>query len=198
MAVALFVGAGAPGAKRLVGPDRRGCAANGCNMAFACSCYRSCRRPDPADSSMGNSDWMTTMSGLSSPNKWGLVFHHLGLAAKDPEAATHFLTGLGYRIGPMIFDPLQNVHRGNVRPRPDARCRDHLPGRRRRPARQIAVDPKGRPRLPHVLHLSRPGPLAGRARRRWPIVASIPFLRPRKPFCSAASGCHFIWSKALA
>jgi len=50
------------------------------------------------------------MSGLAGPNKWGLVFHHLGLAAQDPEAATHFLTGLGYRIGPMILDPLQNVH----------------------------------------------------------------------------------------
>ena len=79
-------------------------------MAFASSCYRSCRRPDPADSSMGNFDWMETMNGFSSPNKWGLAFHHLGLAAKDPEAATRFLTGLGYRIGPMIFDPLQNVN----------------------------------------------------------------------------------------
>ena len=59
---------------------------------------------------MDNSDWMMTMSGLSSPNKSGLVFHHLGLAAKDPKAAAQFLTGLGYRIGPMIFDPLQNVH----------------------------------------------------------------------------------------
>ena len=59
---------------------------------------------------MDNSDWMMTMSGLSSPNKWGLAFHHLGLAAKDPKAAAQFLTGLGYHIGPMIFDPLQNVH----------------------------------------------------------------------------------------
>jgi hypothetical protein len=50
------------------------------------------------------------MSGLASRNKWGLAFHHLGLAVKDHEAAAHFLTGLGYRIGPTIFDPLQNVH----------------------------------------------------------------------------------------
>jgi catechol 2,3-dioxygenase-like lactoylglutathione lyase family enzyme len=50
------------------------------------------------------------MSAYPSPNKWGLVFHHLGLAVKDPEAAAHFLTGLGYRIGPVILDPLQNVH----------------------------------------------------------------------------------------
>ena len=49
------------------------------------------------------------MSGVPSPNKWGLAFHHLGLAVKDPEAAGHFLTGLGYRIGPTIHDPLQNV-----------------------------------------------------------------------------------------
>jgi catechol 2,3-dioxygenase-like lactoylglutathione lyase family enzyme len=58
---------------------------------------------------MDNSDWMMTMSGVPSPNQWGLAFHHLGLAAKDPKAAAQFLTGLGYRIGPSIFDPLQNV-----------------------------------------------------------------------------------------
>ena len=50
------------------------------------------------------------MNGLSSPNKWGLAFHHLGLAVKNREPAAHFLTGLGYRIGPTILDPLQNVH----------------------------------------------------------------------------------------
>ena len=50
------------------------------------------------------------MNGLPSPNKWGLAFHHLGLAAKDPEAAAHFLSGLGYQIGPAILDRLQNVH----------------------------------------------------------------------------------------
>ena len=58
---------------------------------------------------MGNSEMMMTETGLSRPNTWGLAFHHLGLAAKDPEAAAHFLSGLGYRIGPTIFDPLQNV-----------------------------------------------------------------------------------------
>jgi Glyoxalase/Bleomycin resistance protein/Dioxygenase superfamily len=50
------------------------------------------------------------MNALEPPNKWGLAFHHLGLAAKNPKAAAQFLTGLGYRIGPMIFDPRQNVH----------------------------------------------------------------------------------------
>jgi len=49
------------------------------------------------------------MNGLSSPNRWGLTFHHLGLAVKEREPAAYFLTGLGYRIGPTIFDPLQNV-----------------------------------------------------------------------------------------
>lgn len=58
---------------------------------------------------MGNSDSTTAASGLVPPNTWGLAFHHLGLAAKDPEAAAHFLSGLGYRIGPTIVDPLQNV-----------------------------------------------------------------------------------------
>lgn len=59
---------------------------------------------------MGSSDGTIEMSEFASPNKWGLAFHHLGLAAKDPEAAARFLSGLGYRIGPIIFDPLQNVH----------------------------------------------------------------------------------------
>lgn len=69
---------------------------------------------------MGNSDWMMTMSRVLAPNKWGLAFHHLGLAAKDPEAAAHFLTGLGYRIGPIVFDPLQNVRAGMC-------AHDHMP-----------------------------------------------------------------------
>jgi Glyoxalase/Bleomycin resistance protein/Dioxygenase superfamily len=59
---------------------------------------------------MANSDRAIEMGTQLTPNKWGLAFHHLGLATKDSKAATAFLTGLGYRIGPMIFDPLQNVH----------------------------------------------------------------------------------------
>jgi catechol 2,3-dioxygenase-like lactoylglutathione lyase family enzyme len=50
------------------------------------------------------------MSAPFLPKTWGLSFHHLGLAVQDPQAAAHFLTGLGYRIGPMMLDPLQNVH----------------------------------------------------------------------------------------
>jgi hypothetical protein len=51
------------------------------------------------------------MANLSA-NKWGLTFHHLGLAVKEPKTAGFFLSGLGYKIGPMVFDPLQNVHLG--------------------------------------------------------------------------------------
>jgi methylmalonyl-CoA/ethylmalonyl-CoA epimerase len=52
------------------------------------------------------------MSTVLSPNKWGLRFHHLGLAVRDPEPAAHFLATLGYQIGRMMFDPLQNVNLG--------------------------------------------------------------------------------------
>jgi methylmalonyl-CoA/ethylmalonyl-CoA epimerase len=49
---------------------------------------------------------------LSAANRWGLTFHHLGLAVRDPEPAKTFLSGLGYEIGEIIFDPLQNVNLG--------------------------------------------------------------------------------------
>jgi methylmalonyl-CoA/ethylmalonyl-CoA epimerase len=50
------------------------------------------------------------MLGSVATNKYGLTFHHLGLAVKLPEAAVSFLVGLGYAKGESIFDPLQNVH----------------------------------------------------------------------------------------
>jgi methylmalonyl-CoA/ethylmalonyl-CoA epimerase len=43
-------------------------------------------------------------------NKYGLTFHHLGLAVEKPRTAAIFLTGLGYKIGKAIFDPQQNVN----------------------------------------------------------------------------------------
>ena len=43
-------------------------------------------------------------------NRYGLRFHHLGLAAANQDVAVSFLTGLGYRIGAPVFDPMQNVH----------------------------------------------------------------------------------------
>ncbi len=138
------------------------------------------------------------MSGLSSPNKWGLAFHHLGLAVKDPEAAAHFLTGLGYRIGPIIFDPLQNVHL--------AMCaHDHMPDV------EIISPADGEGPLDKLLashkdglvyHMCYTSPDLDRSLEALEsdgsVSASVPFLRPRKPFCSAASVCRFIWSRASA
>lgn len=43
-------------------------------------------------------------------NRYGLRFHHLGLAVREPEKARSFLEGLGYCIGETVFDPLQNVN----------------------------------------------------------------------------------------
>jgi catechol 2,3-dioxygenase-like lactoylglutathione lyase family enzyme len=43
-------------------------------------------------------------------NKYGLAFHHLGLAVPKPDAAQAFLSSLGYRIGATVYDALQNVH----------------------------------------------------------------------------------------
>ncbi len=52
------------------------------------------------------------MNERSASNKWGLKFHHLGLAVKNPEPAIAFLVGLGYKIGTTVFDSLQNVNLG--------------------------------------------------------------------------------------
>jgi len=43
-------------------------------------------------------------------NKYGLTFHHLGLAVRTPDIAAKFLSNLGYRIGATVYDPNQNVH----------------------------------------------------------------------------------------
>lgn len=42
--------------------------------------------------------------------KYGLRFHHIGLALKNPEKAVHFLKGLGYTIGETIYDQHQNAN----------------------------------------------------------------------------------------
>ena len=39
----------------------------------------------------------------------GLSFHHLGLAVRKPSKASDFLKELGYRVGEVVEDPLQNV-----------------------------------------------------------------------------------------
>ncbi len=51
---------------------------------------------------------MTAEAGFA--NKYGLSFHHLGLAVAKPEPALMFLHGLGYRTGKVVFDPLQDVN----------------------------------------------------------------------------------------
>jgi hypothetical protein len=43
-------------------------------------------------------------------NQFGLAFHHLGLAVKRTDRAFAFMQGLGYRIGPQVYDPLQRVN----------------------------------------------------------------------------------------
>lgn len=45
-----------------------------------------------------------------SMNKYGLAFHHLGLAVTTPEKASCFLKGLGYIIGECVYDEIQNVN----------------------------------------------------------------------------------------
>ena len=40
----------------------------------------------------------------------GFRFHHYGLAAAEPEVAAIFAAKLGYKCGPVVFDPLQDVH----------------------------------------------------------------------------------------
>jgi len=42
-------------------------------------------------------------------NRYGLTFHHLGLALREEKQATAFLTDLGYTPGPRVEDPLQGV-----------------------------------------------------------------------------------------
>ena len=49
------------------------------------------------------------MSKHPDSGRYGLTFHHLGLAASAPEAAVALLAGLGYEIGPRVSDPCQRV-----------------------------------------------------------------------------------------
>lgn len=43
-------------------------------------------------------------------NRYGLTFHHFGLAAKQAGKAVAFLKSLGYSIGASVSDDLQNVN----------------------------------------------------------------------------------------
>jgi len=42
-------------------------------------------------------------------NRFGLTFHHLALAIRDPKAAGVFLSGLGYSESETVYDPAQGV-----------------------------------------------------------------------------------------
>lgn len=43
-------------------------------------------------------------------NKYGLTFHHMGLALNKEDEALKFLNGLGYTAGDGVYDPEQKVH----------------------------------------------------------------------------------------
>lgn len=43
-------------------------------------------------------------------NRFGLSFHHLGMAVQNPDAAMAFLAPLGYQRGVAVFDPEQRAH----------------------------------------------------------------------------------------
>jgi len=43
-------------------------------------------------------------------NRFGLRFHHFGLAVPSSDEAFRFLKALGYALGPAVFDPLQLVN----------------------------------------------------------------------------------------
>jgi hypothetical protein len=50
------------------------------------------------------------VASLPVPNRFGLAFHHLGLAVHAPDNAFTYLDALGYRGGASMFDPLQGVN----------------------------------------------------------------------------------------
>lgn len=43
-------------------------------------------------------------------NRYGLKFHHIGLATKKSEKAVIFLKGFGYSVSESVFDSVQNVN----------------------------------------------------------------------------------------
>ena len=76
---------------------------------------------------------------------------------KDVEAAVAYLTGLGYRgRAERIYDPLQNVNLGMFTHAEMPDVEIIYPAEGRGPARRTPVDPQGRARLSHMLHVRRP------------------------------------------
>jgi hypothetical protein len=43
-------------------------------------------------------------------NRFGLNFHHFGLAVRNPQDAFHYLRSLGYAVSSSVHDPLQKVN----------------------------------------------------------------------------------------
>jgi hypothetical protein len=43
-------------------------------------------------------------------NRFGLNFHHFGLAVRNPHDAFHYLQSLGYTVSSTVHDPLQRVN----------------------------------------------------------------------------------------
>ncbi len=43
-------------------------------------------------------------------NRFGLNFHHFGLAVRNPDDALHYLQSLGYVVSSTVQDPLQKVN----------------------------------------------------------------------------------------
>ena len=43
-------------------------------------------------------------------NRFGLNFHHFGLAVRNPDDAFHYFRSLGYTISSTVHDPLQRVN----------------------------------------------------------------------------------------
>src|SRR5277367_2193799 len=48
--------------------------------------------------------------GNMRPNSFGLSFHHMGLAVREPHDAFRYLEELGYQISSTVADPLQRVN----------------------------------------------------------------------------------------
>ena len=137
-AIALFVGAGAPGTKWFacqVGRVAPQWLQYGVYL-FLLSVLSS---EGGGRFIYGNPSRMIAMSAHFSPNRWGLTFHHLGLAVKDPQVAEHFFDGPGLSDRPDDLRSAAKCVSGNVHSQPNARRGDHLSGRGQRSTRQVTV-----------------------------------------------------------
>lgn len=84
-------------------------------------------------------------------NHYGLEFHHLGLAVAHPDMALRFIAGLGYTLGPQIYDPLQKVN-------------------------LIMCHSPGRPAIEIISSSGEPGPLDGILKNRTELLYHLGFM----------------------